>query len=212
MLLAISLVMQVALLLVQLALRDSARDFINDNLTAAQFDDKLGIFLLVIALAAIASIAQLVLLIIWTFRLAKNHQVLNRHPQSFKPGGTIAVNILGGCTLGILNYFMWRELWRASDPDVAPGDPSWTQRLVTPLLPAFLALTLGGVVARLVTGAGQFPGGFQTSINSSDLAADLADQITAVSLGGVFTIAAAAVFLMIVRQLSVRHVKVTGEA
>jgi fluoride ion exporter CrcB/FEX len=182
-LLAIGLVVQVALLFVQVTLKDSARDFIEDNLTAAQFDDKIAVFIGIGVLASIAGIAQIVIMIVWAFRLAKNHQVLNRQPQSFSPGATIAVNILGGCTLGILNYFMWREMWKASDPETAAGDPSWKQRLVTPLLTAYLVLSLGGIVASVASGVRQI-GGVRTSTKASDVAKDLADQLAVVSLGG----------------------------
>ncbi|MBI4882766.1 MAG: DUF4328 domain-containing protein [Actinobacteria bacterium] len=209
-LLSISLLVQVALILVQLTLKDAAKDFIEDNLTAAQFDDKIAVFLLVALLASIASIAQIVLLVIWTFRLAKNNQVLGRQPQSFSPGATIAVNILGGCTLGILNYFMWREVWSASDPATAAGDPSWKQRAVTPLLTAYLALSLAGIAAGIAGGARQF-GGFRTSNKPSDLAKDIADQIAVLSLSGILAAAASAAFLVFVRQLSARHVALTGE-
>ena len=209
-LLAIGFVVQVALILVQLTLKDAARDFIEKNVTAAQFDDKIAVFLLVGILASIAGIAQIVIMIIWTFRLAKNHQVLSRQPQSFAPGATIAVNILGGCTLGILNYFMWRELWKASDPETTPGDPSWKQRIVTPLLTVYLVLSLGGIAAGIAGGVRQF-GGIRTSNKAPDLAKDIADQIAVLSLSGVLAAAAAIVFIMFVRQLSARHMKAIGE-
>ena len=209
-LLGVSLLVQVALILVQLTLKDAAKDFIDETLTAAQFDDKIAVFLLVALLAGIASVAQLVIMIIWTFRLAKNHQVLNRQPQTFSPGATIAVNLLGGCTLGILNYFMWRELWKASDPETAPGDPSWKQRLVSPLITVYLVLSLGAIAAGVASGVNQF-GGIRTSNKAEDLAEDLADQLAVISLSGLLTAAAAAVFIVVVRQLSARHMKAIGE-
>jgi hypothetical protein len=209
-LMAIGLLVQVALVVVQITLKDAARDFIADNLTAAQFDDKIAVLALVALLAAAAGVAQIVIMIIWAFRLAKNDQVLNRQPQSFSPGATIAVNILGGCTLGILNYFMWRELWKASDPETAAGDPSWKQRAVTPLITIYLALSLAAIAAGISGGIRQF-GGIRTSNKASDLAKDLADRLAVVSLSGVLSIAAAAVFILFIRQLSARHMKAIGE-
>ena len=209
-LLSIGLVVQIALIVVQLTLKDAARDFIQDNLTSAQFDDKIAIFLLVGVLALVATIAQVVIIIVWAFRMAKNDQVLNRQPQSFSPGATVAVNILGSCTLGILNFFMWRELWKASDPESPAGDPSWKQRPVTPLLTVYLVVSLAAIVAGFAGGVGQF-GGFRTSNDRSEVAKNLADQIAVISLSGVLSAAAAAAFIIFVRQLSARHVKVTGE-
>jgi hypothetical protein len=210
-LLAIGVAVQIATLLVQLTLKDAADDFINENLSSTEFDDKLAVFFLIGLLALIASVAQIVILIIWTFRLAKNNEVLNRQPQTFSAGATIAVNLLGGCTLGILNYFMWRELWKASDPETAPGDPSWKQRAVTPLITIYLVLSLAGIAATFSAGIQQF-GGFRTSNNRDDLAENFSDQLAVLSLAGIATAAAAIVYIMFIRQLSARHTKLTGEA
>ncbi len=209
-LLSIGLVVQIALIIVQLTLKDAAKDFIEDNLTTSQFDDKIAFFLLIGFLALVATIAQIVIMIVWAFRMAKNDQVLNRQPQSFSPGATVAVNILGSCTLGILNFFMWRELWKASDPELPAGDPTWKQRPVTPLLTVYLVVSLAAVAASFAGGLRQF-GGFRTSNSTDDLAKNLSDQIAVISLSGVLSAVAAAAFIMFVRQLSARHVKVTGE-
>lgn len=210
-LMAITLGVQVISLIVQFTLRDSATDFINDSISSSTFDDKLGLYLGISVLAGLVSLGQIVLLVIWTFRLAKNHQVLGRQPQTFGPGATIAVNILGGCTLGILNFFMWRELWKASDPATPAGDSGWKQNAVTPLLAIYLAVTLASVGAAVTLGiTGAF--GFQTGGNSNDLAENLNDRLGIVVLSGLLTVVTSAVFLIFVRQLSARHMAATREA
>ncbi|HQZ34326.1 MAG TPA: hypothetical protein PK020_07860 [Ilumatobacteraceae bacterium] len=210
-LLVVSLVVQLVSLLVQFTLRDSATKFIN-NPSSLNFDDKLGLYLAVVAIAGIASVAQIVILIIWTFRLAKNGRVMGRQPQAFSPGATIAVNILGGCTLGILNFFMWRELWKAADPDTAMGDPSWKQRAVTPLLTVYLVLTLATIAASLSLGFAGAVGPVRTAGSSTDLAKNISDKLPFIALGGVLTLAAAAVFIVFVRQLAARHMQATHES
>jgi len=211
-LLIVSFVAQVISLLVQFTLRDSATDLINNTISSSAFDDKLGLYLAAAALAGIASIAQIVIMIIWTFRMAKNHKVLGRQPQSFSPGATIAVNILGGCTLGILNFFMWRELWKAADPETAAGDPSWKQRVVTPLITVYLVLTLATVAAALSLGISGAVGPVRTTGSSSDLAENLSDKLAYIALSGVLTLAAAGVFIVFVRQLAARHMQATRES
>lgn len=211
-LLIAALAVQVVSLLVQFTLRDSADDFINNTISSSDFDDKLGLYVGVGLLAAVAAIAQIVILIIWTFRLAKNAQVLGRQPQSFSPGASIAVNILGGCTLGILNFFMWREIWKASDPEAAPGDPSWKQRMVSPLITVWLVLTLSGVAASISLGIASSVNPVGTTESSTDLAENINDRLPFIALSGVLTIAAAAVFIMFVRQLAARHMQATRES
>jgi len=210
-LLSITLAAQAVLVLVQLTLKDAAQDFLNLSDTTA-FDDKLVTYVALGALAGIAAVAQAVVLIIWTWRMAKNAQVLGRQPQKFSPGATIAVNLLGGCTLGILPYFMWRELWQASDPDVAPGDAGWKQSIVTALIPVHLALTLGSLIASIVINS-QIGAtiGWTSNGNRKDIAERLTDKMPMIVASGLFSLAASIVFLMIVRQLTARHMKATRE-
>lgn len=206
-----TLVAQVISLLVQLSLRSSASDYLSDSISSSDFTDDIAVYGLVAGLAGAVAIGQLVVLIIWTFRMAKNHLVLGRSPQSFSAGATIAVNILGGCTLGIINFFMWREMWRASDPDTAPGDPSWKQRAVSPLVAIQLAITLGSVGLGIALGINGISG-ISTGSNRDDLAENLSDKLGFVVGSGVIAIAGGVVFIMLVRQLAARHMKSTREA
>ena len=211
-LLAVSFIVQLLSLIIQFTLRSSADELVNDTISSSAFDNKLGLYLGVALLAAVASIAQVVILIIWTFRMAKNGLVLGRQPQSFSPGATIAVNILGGCTLNILNFFMWRELWRASDPESAANDPSWKQRAVTPLLTTYLVLSLAGIAAGISLGVSGSFGPVRTGTSSTDLAKNISDKLPFIALSGALSLAGAAVFIMFVRQLATRHMQATRES
>lgn len=202
---------QLISLLVQLSLRNSADDFLNSSINSSDFSDDIATYGLVLLLLSAVAIAQLVVLIIWTFRMAKNHLVLGRVPQSFSAGWTIAINILGGCTLGIINYFMWRDMWKASDPETAQNDPTWKQRAVSPLVAIQLAITLAGVGTGIALGVTSF-GGVGGSGSDADLASNLSDKLGFVVLSGVLSVAGAAVFVMLVRQLGARHMKATREA
>ncbi|MEI7547085.1 MAG: DUF4328 domain-containing protein [Actinomycetota bacterium] len=212
-LLCVTLAAQAILVLVQFTLKNAAQDYLDGVITTSQFDNKLATYVGIGLLAGAAAVAQLVILIIWTWRMAKNSQLLGRQPQKFGPGATIAINILGGCTLGILPFFMWRELWRASDPEVATGDPRWQNGLVTALIPVHLALTLCGVVAGLISSGSAGAGvGWMQSGSRSEIAKRLNDKMTLIGVNGVLTVAAAVVFIMIVRQLTARHASAIREA
>jgi hypothetical protein len=211
-LMGLTLAVQLVSLAVQLTLRDAASDFVDDVISAAEFDDKIALYLGVSLLVAVIGIAQLVLLIIWTFRIAKNHRVLGRQPQTFSPGATIAVNILGGCTLYIVNFFMWRELWKASDPETAPNDPSWKQRLVTPLIAVYLGVMLAATAAGIAAAGGRRIAFIDIGGSSEDFAESLDGQLVATAIGGALSVIGLGVLLMIVRQLAARHMRATREA
>jgi uncharacterized membrane protein YidH (DUF202 family) len=205
------LIAQALSVVIQLTLRNAAIDFLNSGDTS-RFDDKLVVYSLIGMIAAGVAIAQIVILIIWTYRMAKNGLALGRTPQSFSAGATIAINLLGGCTLGILPFFMWRELWMASDPETAPGDLTWKRRSVSALIPVHLALVLAGVVAGIAVSA---VGGFtQIRVNSNrtDLAKNLHDKLPLLALSGILSVATSVVFLVIVRQLTERHATAIRES
>jgi len=207
----IGIVAGAAALVLQLALRDKAIDFRNGEITSSDFADKAAPYLAATGLAGVVSFAALVVQIIWTFRMAKNLRVLGRPKQSFSPGVTIAINILGGCTLGILPYFMWRELWKGSDPSAAPGDPSWKQRPVGRIVHIWFAVSLVTVIVTFGLGAA----GALTRVNrgsDSTIAKQLDTQFGFVIVAGLLGIITTILFINLVRQLSARHVQATREA
>jgi ABC-type Fe3+ transport system permease subunit len=152
-------------------------------------------------------------LIIWTYRMAKNMQAMGRQGMSMSnPGATIAINILGGCTLGILNFLMWREVWQGSDPDSPPGDPGWKRRPIGSIVNLWFGLTIGGAVLGIIAaGVGGF-GGAQFGNDSEKIAEQFRDQLPVTILSSVVSVATAVVFILLVQQLAARHMKTTGEA
>ena len=197
-------------LLVQLALRGKARELRNDSISLEDFGDELGPYLAVSAIAGLVALATLVVQIVWTFRIAKNLGVLGRQNQAFRPGATIAVNILGQCTLGILPYFMWRELWKGSDPTAPRGDPSWKQRPVGQIVHLWLAATLLTVIVSFGVGVGAA----MTRVNrgsDESIAKQLDDRFGIVVLAAILGIVTSVLFIGLVRQLSARHMQATGE-
>jgi Domain of unknown function (DUF4328) len=207
----IGIVALVGSLVAQLALRSQALEYRNDEMTLSEFTDKVGPYLGTSAVVGLVGLATLVVQIIWTFRIAKNMQVLGRQSRSFSPGGTIAVNILGGCTLSILPYFMWRELWKGSDPDAPAGDPAWKQRPVGMIVHLWFAAALVTIGASLALGVSSAIVRVNRGSNTT-LAKQLDTQIGYVVSAGALGIVAAIAFVILIRQLSARHMQATREA
>ena len=197
-------------LVIQLTLRGNAVDFREGTTTIKEFADKLGPYLFVSAVTGFVGLATIVVQIIWAFRMSKNLQVLGRQSPTFSPGATIAINILGGCTLGILPYFMWRELWKGSDPESPAGDPGWKQRPIGAVVHAWLVASLLTVVVAGGLGIGNAV--TRISRNSdATIAKQLDSRIGLVGAAGVLSLASAIIFLMLIRQLSSRHMRSTRE-
>jgi hypothetical protein len=198
-------------LVTQLTLRNKALDFRQGTTTLSEFRDKLGPYIAASALAGLVGLAALIVQIIWAFRIAKNMEVLGRQGRTFAPGATIAINILGGCTLGILPYFMWRELWKGSDPESPPGDPNWKQRPVGPIVQIWIAANLLTVL--LAGGLGVSNALTRVNSNSdATIAKQLDNQLGLVIAAGALSMLTSLIFLALIRRLAARHVQATRES
>jgi len=210
-LLVAQLVAAFALVAVQLTVVGSAKDYVDRLITQSDFEDKLVPYLLAALLAAGVALAGSILMIVWTFRISRNLESLGHPERKFTPGATVAVNLLGGCTLGIINFFMWRELWKASDPSMV-NHPDWKQSEASPLPAVQLGLTIGGAVLSGIAGAVNGVTMFRVGGKTSDIAEQLADHIGLIVIGSLLSLAASVVFIVFARQLAARHMSATGEA
>lgn len=198
-------------LVIQLTLRSKALDYRDGTIALEEFADKLVPYETIGAIIGLVGLATLVVQIIWTFRIAKNMEVLQRQSRAFSPGATIAINILGGCTLGILPYFMWRELWKGSDSESPAGDPAWKQRPIGRIVHMWLAANLLTVIVAGGLGVGNAI--TRVSRNSdATIAKQLDSRFGLVVAAGVLSLATAVIFLGLIRQLSARHMQSTREA
>ncbi|MEX1105876.1 MAG: DUF4328 domain-containing protein, partial [Ilumatobacteraceae bacterium] len=198
----------------QSALAGPAQDFLDGAISQAAFDDEASSYRRLAGLSTLVTLAALVVGIIWSYRIASNLRSLGR-TITWKPGLTIAVWILGFCTLGIVNFLMFKEHWKASDPDVRPGDPSWTQRPSLPIITAWLALTLlsaGVQIAMGVATGRRALNGFNGTDSARTLAETAANDLPLLAASGLLGAASTVVLIGIVRQLTQRHAQATIES
>jgi len=198
-------------LMTQLSLADEADDLVNDTITTGEFEDASGSFVLSSALAVVAGIATLVLLIIWSYRIAGNLQKMGREPITWKPGLAIVVWLLGGCTLSIINFFMLREHWRGSDPDVAPHDGRWRTGATSPRIVAWFVLGIAQIAVGAVAGLRSL-GGVNLGSGTNAFAESLADRLPFVMASSIGAIVSSLLLVLIVRELTTRHMQATREA
>ncbi len=147
----------------------------------------------------VCSIAILVLLIIWMWRVAKNAELSGRDRPRFSPGWTI-----GGWFIPFANFvipvLVMQDLWRASDPTVLRGDSDWRRTKGSALVGIWWAAHLVAVF--------RF-----ASASESDSRSDLenlrrADNLAA--FGSVAAIAAAVLLVLVVRGITRRQEALLG--
>jgi Domain of unknown function (DUF4328) len=110
---------------------DKSKDFLARRITETAYKDDLaggtG------ALLLLPVIAGVVLSIIWLYMMIREHREMGRQ-LTWGPGWAIGGWFLPPGLLYVIPMLVLRETWKASDPDVPPGDDRWKSGSVHPLL------------------------------------------------------------------------------
>jgi hypothetical protein len=189
---------------------DEARDFLAGRISEDDFVESYLPALLLGSVQGAATIALIVLTMIWMYRVASNHRALQR-TGTWSPGWAIGGWFLPPLVLYIIPYFMFRELWKASDRTVPVGDQRWKQGAVGSVVTIWwvlygLALPIATGFAQAGFGAGQFGSDYESLAEAID------ERFTVNLVAGIVGAAAAAAYIVMVRQLSFRHRLFTGES
>ena len=203
---AASAVLAVGSLIASRTIVDEAESFLAGNIDNDEFVESATPYVLLSFVQGIAVIASAVLVIVWMYRIASNHRTLHRG-GTWGPGWAI-----GGWFLPpiiyVIPFLMFRELWRASDPDV-PIDGEWRPTKVSPLVPIWFVLYSIVPLVLLAFQSSDLTNAFNTS--ETALAEQFIGSPWAAIVGGVSTVAAAIVFVLLATGLGGRHRRLTGE-
>ncbi len=192
-------------------LADTAQDYLDGRISEDEFLDANALAPIGQLLSAGPLIAAGVFGVIWMYRIATNARAMGR-TTTFAP----VFAILGWFLppfLFVLPLLVLRELWKASDPETPPGSEGWRASGENPLL--YVWFVLYGIVPAILTVL-SLGSVFDAALNL-DTDTDSIAEVTAatggaqVILGGVVSVVAAVVWILLVRQLTARHVQLTGE-
>ena len=152
-----------------------------------------------------------VLTIITMFRMASNLRSLGRSNPTWAPGWAIGGWFCPPCVIYAIPWLMFRELWKGSDPTLEPFDPNWKQRPVSPLVNVWWVLyglvPLIGIFAAGNIGAVQAFG----DVDWDEVARNTVDRHVLTVVLGVVTVVTTVVYLVMLRQLTRRHMQCTRE-
>ncbi len=190
-----------------LQVRGKARDFIDGEISRREFTDATRVN--VSSLSGLLVIPIAVLTIIVMYRMAQNLRALGRHGATWAPGWSIGGWFCPPCAIYAIPWLMFRELWRGSDPTLAPNDLGWKQGAVSPLVNVWWVLfglvpMIGFVTsAGLVTNIG--------SIDETEIAQRFDDFAVINVVLALVAIVTTVVYLLMMRQLTGRHMQATRE-
>jgi Domain of unknown function (DUF4328) len=156
-----------------------------------------------------------VLTMVWMFRMAQNVRALGRPGLRFAPGWAIGGWFTPPCVVYAVPWLMFRELWKASDPEIGPGDPAWRDHPV-PLIVNLWWVCYGLVPLLGIFSAAGIVSQLRNTSDSDKRLRDLADQLhkylplnVAIASVGMLS---GVIYLLMVRQLSDRHMRATRES
>lgn len=138
-----------------------------------------------------------VLVIIWTYRAAKNNEALGRYYPRLKPGWAIAGWLIPLVNL-VIPVLMLQDLWRGSESSTPRGDPSWRSNRGSPLIGWYWAVF---IVSGLRLGFGRSEAHFDVTQELRDLRTH--DTVAIVGL--IATIVAAILLIQVVRKIAARQ-------
>jgi hypothetical protein len=190
--------------------RDEARAFLDGRISEDEFIEAYSPGALFGLVQFLTFIGAGVLTILLMFRLASNHRALGRS-GTWAPGWAIGGWFLPPLVLYVIPFLMLRELWKASDPSIPPGDDRWRASPVAPVVTVWwLLYGLAPLALLVIQGFGAV--GSNLTAGSTEAAAEvLVDQFAFSVVGAVVTVLGAISFIVLVRGLAARHRQLTGE-
>lgn len=207
---------QIASIPVELAIGDKAEKFRNGTISLDSFKDALNKQQGLAGLQNGAQLAAGILTILLLRRMIRNHRALGRPGAKWGPGWAI-----GGWLIptAVIPWLILKELWKGSDPQNLPNDPSWRQRAVSPLVHAWwvvfglvpIALVGSNVAVALNTVRDAASRG-RTELETYETLADIYSSLQYIQVSvGIAIVVAAVLFAKVIIDLSRRQQALIGE-
>lgn len=189
-------------------LRSDAEDLLAGRISDDEFNSQLVSSSAFSAVAGIATIAGMVLVMIWMYRMASNIRAFGTN-TTWHPLFAVFGWFLPPAILYVIPFLMLREQWSKSTPPTNPGSDSGKSE--NPFLWVWwLTFGIWPLVALLLS-AGSIVGNLGET-NADAVAENLLETSTAITVvGALIGLLAAATWIIFVRQLSARHQALTGE-
>jgi hypothetical protein len=187
-----------------------AEDFLAGELSESDFETAIAPVNGVQLVTGLATLAAGVLTIVWAYRIANNVRAFGR-VTTWSPLFAIFGWFLPPMVLYVIPFLVLRELWKASDPSDVDGTDRWKQQADNRVL--WLWFLLFGLVpaALLVVQIGSFATAGLPAGDMESVAETLEDFAVLGWVAAIVNVAAAATWIVFVRQLTARHIRLTGE-
>ena len=185
---------------------DEARAFLDGTITEEAFVEAYGPGLTLQLAQTFTQLGAGITTILWMFRLAANHVALGR-PGTWRPGWAVGGWFLPPFILYVIPFLMLRELWRASTSE---HGVDWRRGPVSPLITGWFVLF--GVAPLAFVAIQGINGLNGLGTGAEAIARQVVDDGGVLWGSSLLALAAAAVFVRLVGDLSARHRRLAATA
>jgi hypothetical protein len=196
----------------QSGLRSDAEDLLAGRISDSDFNEQLVSSSAFSALSGVATIAAMVLVMIWMYRISANLRAFGI-TTTWHPLFAVFGWFLPPVVLYVIPFLMLREQWTKSTPSAAAahsGSPPDTTSENSLLWVWWVAFGIWPLIA-LFLSAGSLVGSFGDT-GAEAVAESLLDTNQTVTIIGSFVgLVAAVAWILFVRQLTARHRTLTSE-
>lgn len=195
-------------------IRSGAQDYLDGRISESEFNDQLVSTSALSILAGVVTIAAMVLVMIWMYKMASNLRAFGIS-TTWHPLFAVFGWFLPPIVLYVIPFLMLREHWTKSSLTAVPGQPAGPTpddaKSDTPVLWVWwLAFGIWPLATLFLSAGGAFSGIGATS--ADDVAQNLVDtNQTLTTVGAVISFVAAIAWIAFARQLTARHRALTGE-
>jgi Domain of unknown function (DUF4328) len=190
------------------SLSSDAQKFLDEVITEDEFRSSLGLLDTASAVAFGVTVAAAVVTMVWMYRMASNLRATGRRTTWHPLFGVFGWFLPPGLFY-IIPFLMLRELWKGSDSELRGDD--WRSSGENLML--WLWFALYGIVPTVlvVFEAGNLAADGLPGIDLRSRAESLDDFGVAGFVAALVDVVAAIVWIVLVRQLTERHTRLTGE-
>lgn len=132
-------------------LRGRVDAFHDATITAQELTDATRRYFVIVSIPSLISVANMIVLIVLLWRLARNHETIGRPRTTFGPAWAI-VGVLVPFLNMVVPWLFMNEKWKGSDQAHPPTSPEWKTARASSMVNAWWAIAIGASIIGLVGG------------------------------------------------------------
>ena len=159
-------------------LRGRVDDFRDATVTTQELTDATRHYFLVASIPSLIGVANMIVLIVLLWRMARNHETIGRPDTKFGPPWAI-VGVLVPFINMVVPWLFMNEKWKGSDQEHPPTSPQWKTARPSSIVNLWWALALGSSVIGLIGGGDVAAAMFSaiTKLSSDDDLVEVAQDL-----------------------------------